>query len=265
MKFVLICHHDEPLSRTGLASWLNTIGELSGIIEIRENRSRMKKRIKSELKRSGMLGFIDVMAFVIYYKNKLAHIDKAYEKKALHDLQKKYGEVPSNIPILATHSPNSDEAKEFLLNTQPDFTIARCKTILKADIFNVASRGTYVMHPGICPEYRNAHGCFWAMVNEDYDNIGMTLLRVDDGIDTGPVYGYFKCKANFLKETHNTIQNKVVLDNLNDIEVKFQEIYDNTAKSIDTKGRSSGVWGQPWLSKYLKWKKKYTDQKDGVE
>ena len=41
------------------------------------------------------------------------------------------------------------------------------------------SLGTFVMHPGICPEYRNAHGCFWALANRDLARVGMTLLRAD--------------------------------------------------------------------------------------
>ena len=47
------------------------------------------------------------------------------------------------------------------------------------------------MHPGICPEYRNAHGCFWALANRDLNKVGMTLLRIDKGVDTGPTFGYY--------------------------------------------------------------------------
>ena len=69
--------------------------------------------------------------------------------------------------------------------------VARCKRILKERIFAVPRPGTYVLHPGICPEYRNAHGAFWALARRDLDKVGLTLLRIDKGVDTGPVYGYF--------------------------------------------------------------------------
>ena len=65
--------------------------------------------------------------------------------------------------------------------------------ILKRTIFEIPRAGTFVLHPGICPEYRNAHGCFWALANRDLDRVGMTLLRVDAGIDTGPVYLHGTC------------------------------------------------------------------------
>ncbi len=55
----------------------------------------------------------------------------------------------------------------FIERLRPDIAIARCKVILKRAIFEVPRAGTFVLHPGICPEYRNAHGCFWALARRD--------------------------------------------------------------------------------------------------
>ena len=150
------------------------------------------------------------------------------------------------------------EARKFIEDKSPDFTIARCKFLLKQAVFDIPKFGTYVFHPGICPEYRNAHGCFWAIVNNDYERVGMTMLRIDKGIDTGPVYGYFSYDYNPVKESHIEIQNRVVFDNLEAIKEKILEIFDGKAKSIEVdKNRKSGVWGQPQLFPYLKWKWRY--------
>ena len=54
---------------------------------------------------------------------------------------------------------------QLLKELAPDLMIARCKTLLKENVFSIPTHGTFVMHPGICPEYRNAHGCFWAIAN----------------------------------------------------------------------------------------------------
>jgi methionyl-tRNA formyltransferase len=110
------------------------------------------------------------------------------------------------------------------------------------------------MHPGICPEYRNAHGCFWALVYGDAENVGMTLLRVDSGVDTGPVYGYYRCRYDQTRESHAVIQDRVVFDNLDELKDKFQEIFTGAARIIDTSGRDSRAWGQPRLTSYLHWK-----------
>ena len=77
------------------------------------------------------------------------------------------------------------------------------------------------MHPGVCPEYRNAHGCFWALANGDAERVGMTLLKVDAGVDTGPVYGYYGCRYDESRDSHVVIQSRVVFDNLDTLRAKL--------------------------------------------
>jgi len=43
------------------------------------------------------------------------------------------------------------------------------------------------VHMGITPKYRGVHGAYWALVNKDYANCGVTVHLVDPGIDTGGV------------------------------------------------------------------------------
>ena len=107
------------------------------------------------------------------------------------------------------------------------------------------------MHPGICPEYRNAHGCFWAKASGDDDNVGMTLLRIDKGVDTGPVFGYFRVAAD-ARESHVVTQHRVVTEHLDAIRDTLLAIEAGTAPPIDTSGRRSAAWGQPWLSSLIK-------------
>jgi len=83
----------------------------------------------------------------------------------------------------------------------------------------------------------------------------MTLLRIDAGVDTGPVYGYYTCEFDEANESHVVIQSRVVFDNLDTLRAKFEEILDGQAQTIDTKGRESREWGQPWLTAYLRWKR----------
>jgi len=128
------------------------------------------------------------------------------------------------------------------------------ESILNARIFKQATAGTFVMHPGICPQYRNAHGCFWALAQRDMVNVGMTLLKVDNGVDTGPVYGYFRAGFDEVSATHNMIQSMMVFDNLDALRAKFEEILAGTARTIDTRACPSRAWGQPWLTCYMRWK-----------
>jgi folate-dependent phosphoribosylglycinamide formyltransferase PurN len=254
-RSVLICHHDEPLNRFGLARWMASFTDLAAIVVVHEPRARLWRRIRREIQRVGVLRFMDVLAFRIYYRFALAGTDHAWTEATLNNLFQRYADIPASCLVLEIPSPNSAEVVRLLQEIQPDFIVARCKNILQEQVFQAASIGTFVMHPGICPEYRNAHGCFWALARRDLDNVGMTLLRVDPGVDTGPVYGYYRCRFDESRESHVVIQHRVVFDNLDLLRAKFEEILGGRAQTIDTAGRSSRAWGQPWLLSYLRWKR----------
>jgi hypothetical protein len=214
----------------------------------------MWNRIRREIKRVGIARFPDVLAFRLYYRLVHATADQRWEVQRLEQICNVYPRLSASIPVLHTPSPNSKEALEFISRSGPDIVVARCKTLLKESIFTIPSRGTFVMHPGICPEYRNAHGCFWALANGDLERVGMTLLRIDKGVDTGAVYGYYTCNFDDLRDSHTIIQHRVVFDNLDALRKKFEEIFFGHARTIDTTGRGSAAWGQPWLTRYLLWK-----------
>jgi methionyl-tRNA formyltransferase len=166
----------------------------------------------------------------------------------------RYPAVGSSTKYLHVESPNSPEVESLLRETAPDIVIARCKSLLKESIFSIPRCGTFVMHPGICPQYRNAHGCFWALARQDRQNVGMTLLKIDRGVDTGPVYGYFRCQFNEHADSHHVIQHKVVFDNLDAIQASLLEIHHGRSIPVNTKGLPSGEWGQPWLTAYWKYR-----------
>ncbi len=254
MKTLLICHADAELDREGLARWLGSFSTLAGIVVIRETQQRFLRRVRREIRRVGPFRFLDVLAFRFYYRLTLSGIDHAWQREELRRMAAKYPPVPASLPVLTTPSPNSPEAEDFIRRQKPDLMLARCKTLLKKSVYSIPAKGTFVLHPGVCPEYRNAHGCFWALVNDDPSKVGATLLQIDEGVDSGPVYGYYTYPFDAQHESHQVIQWRVVLDNLDAIRDKLLEIDRGTASPIDTSGRLSGAWGQPWLSRYLGWK-----------
>lgn len=250
MRTLLICHEQAPLDREGLARWLGSFSTVAGIVTIRETRTRQRRRIAREIKRVGLWRFLDVLAFRAFYRIGLAAGDRDWERRALAQLRRWFPAYPE-APERLVSSPNDGDAEAFIRECAPDLVIARCKTLLREQVFSIPRHGTFVMHPGICPEYRNAHGCFWARAAGDHDNVGMTLLRIDRGVDTGPVFGYFRVAADPL-ESHVVTQHRSVLDHLDAIRDKLLEIESGAAVPIDTAGRRSATWGQPWLSAYLR-------------
>lgn len=254
MRTLLICHADSDLDREGLARWLASFSELVGLVVI-EERGQMRARLRHELKRVGWLRLVDVAAFRLFQWIFLANADAVLERLDVQRLLDNYAPLDQGLSKLTVATPNSAEAREFIASLAPDLVIARCKFILRESVFNIPRCGTFVMHPGICPEYRNSHGCFWALSRDDLDRVGMTLLRIDRGVDTGPVFGYFSYAYDEVADSHTTIQRRVVSENLPAIELLSSAVYRGEVEPIDTSGRMSRAWGQPWLSSYLRWKR----------
>ena len=252
---VLICHEEDRLDSEGLASWLASTMKLAGLLIIRDEPRRRWQAARREIRRVGAVKFLDVVAFRVYARLALASRDHAWKRGQLSRLREAYPADLDGVPRLLVSSPNSEEAREFLRRLQPDLAIARCKVILRREIFEIPRHGTFVLHPGICPEYRNAHGCFWALANRDLERVGMTLLRVDPGIDTGPVYLHATCDFDEVADSHTVIQYRAVFDNLDAIGRTLIAIGRGEAvQPVSTAGRRSAVWGQPRLTEYLKWK-----------
>ncbi|MBI3621541.1 MAG: formyl transferase [Nitrospirae bacterium] len=254
-RVVLLCHKRDRIDAGGLAAWLATSLTLAGIVLIHERPARTLRRVRREIRRVGFLRFLDVVAFRLYYRVALAGGDAAWVDEEVTQLLKKYPARFDDVPKLVVEDPNSDEVEAFVRRLRPDLMLARCKVILKPRIFEIPSRGTFVLHPGICPEYRNAHGCFWALANRDMDRVGMTLLRVDAGVDTGPIFLQAGYKFDEAVESHVVIQYRVVIENLADIAQRLVAICRGTARPLSVEDRRSGSWGQPWLSAYLRWKR----------
>jgi hypothetical protein len=254
MKTVLICHEEAIFDREGLARWMGSFSDLVGLVVLRETAERKRKRIRREIERVGRLRFADVLAFRAYYMARLAAADAAWERGVLADMARRFPALPSSVQVLVTTSPNTPEAQAFLTGLAPDLMIARCKTLLAERIFSIPTVGTFVLHPGICPEYRNAHGCFWALANDDVRKVGVTLLRIDKGIDTGPTFGYFSYAYDEVAESHIVIQQRCVTENLDAIRDRLRAVAEGRAIPLDTRGRPSGEWGQPWLTRYVRWK-----------
>ncbi len=229
---------------------------LAGLILITDDRRRLLTAATREIRRSGWLGFLDVVAYRTFARLRLHATDERWKSRQLEILKSKYPIALQDIPRVAVSNPNSDTAREFLKRLHPDIVIARCKYILKPDIFGLARVGAFALHPGVCPEYRNAHGCFWALVNRDVDRVGMTLLKIDSGIDTGPVYFQAGYPFDEVAESHVVIQYRVVIENLERIAAVLIDLCNGVpVAAVPTAGRKSAVWGQPRLTDYLRWKR----------
>jgi hypothetical protein len=254
-RVVVIAHHDAPLHTETLSRWVETWGKLVGIVVLHESRASFWKRVKRERKRIGFARLLDVLAFRVYYRLTHASRDAAWKRRLQARLAETLPSLLPTVPRCETTSPNSREAQEFIAQQSPDLMLALCKQIIAERVFSIPRAGTFVLHPGICPEYRNAHGCFWALANDDLERVGLTLLRIDRGIDTGPIFGYYTASFDERNDSHIVIQHRVLFENLTPIATRLVEIWRGNATPLSTAGRASEAYGQPWLTAWWKWKR----------
>lgn len=254
MRSVLICHAGDRFDGEGLAAWLASFTDLAGIVVLEETLGQKLARVRRELRRVGPLRLLDVLAMRAWQRLTQASADAAWMSRALAQLRLRYGAAP-NVPVIRAADVNDPAVLAFVRKHRPDFILARCKQLIRRKLIGMPRMGCFVMHPGICPEYRNAHGCFWALAQRDLGRVGMTLLRIDAGVDTGPVYGHYTYRFDERHESHVVIQYRVALENLDAVASKMHEIERGEAVAIDTHDRASGAWGQPWLTRYLRWQR----------
>jgi hypothetical protein len=253
-RVVLMCHEEDRIDREGLAAWIASSMHLAGIVILRERPGRKLKRVRSEIRRVGLARFLDVIAFRAYYRLRLTRSDAAWIDDETARLRARYPARLDDVATLEAAEPGTAAVRSFVSSLQPDLMIARCKFILAPEVFKLPRCGTFVLHPGICPEYRNAHGCFWALAHRDLARVGMTLLQVDEGIDTGRVLLQSTYDFDEVRESHVVIQYRAVLENLDDIASTLISVCEQGCRPISVEGRRSAVWGQPWLSAYRRWK-----------
>jgi hypothetical protein len=252
---VLLCHHDEPFDLEGLAAWLATTMRLVGLAVVHERTDQRWRAIARERCRTGWIGLLDAVAFRLYYRIAQARRDRAWARRVVARLRATYPVPTDAVPRIDVADPNGADVQAFVRHLAPDLALARVRPVLARDVVGIPSSGTFRLHPGICPEYRNADGCFWALSRRDLAHVGLTLLRIDADDNTGPVFLEAGCQFDELRESHRRIDYRVVLDNLDAIRRSLIEVVEERRRPIDTRDRLPAVWGHPRLSAYVRWKR----------
>jgi methionyl-tRNA formyltransferase len=84
-------------------------------------------------------------------------------------------------------SVNDPDCLALLKKIQPDIVVVNGTRIISKKVLAGIPAVFINTHAGITPKYRGVHGGYWALVNNDSANCGVTVHLVDSGIDTGGV------------------------------------------------------------------------------
>ena len=148
-RSVLICHRGALLDRNGLSAWLASFSDLAGIVELSETTGRTMQRIKAQVRRSGVWRLLDVFALP-YYRLTHATADRQFSTTPCRRSSR--GSVRRRTCPCCEPARSMRPRPSRFSRAAARTSSSRCKTLLKPAVFQVPSHGTYVLHPGVCPE-----------------------------------------------------------------------------------------------------------------
>jgi len=182
MKVVFACRNG--LSGYYIAGRLARKNLLSAII-VESGKTARKNKIRRIFQQSAFWqipgNFLN-FAFLFVYQTLQERAMRDFV--AAKELEAKF---PNGILEFHVDDINELSCKEFLEQQNPDYLVVMGTALLKAHIINIPSIAVLNIHGGLVPKYRNVHSDFWAYIHDDCDNIGTSILFLDEGIDTGDI------------------------------------------------------------------------------
>ena len=144
-----------------------------------------KYYLKRRIKKLGFNKVFGQMLFMLYNKWLLVKSkDRISVIKMENELSSKFY---SKKKFIKVKSVNSQETIQLLLQISPDIVVVNGTRIISRKVLQTIDAVFINIHVGITPKYRGVHGGYWALVNDDAENCGVSVHLVDEGIDTGGV------------------------------------------------------------------------------
>ena len=155
--------------------------------------SAISRRVlfKNRIRKLGLLAAVSQVAFVGLIRPFLRY----FAKQRINQICRLDGlecVEPMSTHITKIASANGEDCAKFLREAEAKVVIVNGTRILRPHILNSTSAIFLNTHQGITPEYRGAHGAYWALEQNDAANCGVTIHLVDEGIDTGNIVGQAK-------------------------------------------------------------------------
>lgn len=85
---------------------------------------------------------------------------------------------------------NDAEVVALAERLQPDVIAVFGTSLIRSALLRKGRLGIFNLHGGLSPRYRGADCTFWALYNGEPEQIGCTLHRIDEGIDTGSLIAH---------------------------------------------------------------------------
>ena len=90
-----------------------------------------------------------------------------------------------DAPLLESSDVSKERLKDLASEVDVGVSLG-CRRILRKEELSAPRYGTFNLHPSALPKYRGMHPDLYAIM-DGQTSVGITLHRMDTGIDTGPI------------------------------------------------------------------------------
>jgi len=142
--------------------------------------------LKRRMKKIGFFRVMDQLLFQVWVLPFLKLEAKGRRKQILRENNLTLKEIPENV-CEWIESVNSETCRNLLKELNPDIVIVNGTRIISTQSLAATHAIFLNTHAGITPKYRGVHGGYWALAQNDQENCGVTVHRVNKGIDTGGI------------------------------------------------------------------------------
>jgi hypothetical protein len=156
--------------------------DLTVIVEQPASRTLLLRR---RLLRLGAVRVVGQLLFMLFQKLQRKAMHARIEQlTSFHHLATTW---PPNIDLVRVPSVNAPDCISQLRTCAPRVVLVAGTRLIERAVLEAISAPFINYHAGITPKYRGVHGGYWAKVENDLDNFGVTVHLIDEGIDTGAV------------------------------------------------------------------------------
>lgn len=221
-------------------------GQFGSFPAILEQPVSRRAIIRNRVRKLGVPKVASQLLFLVGARPVLAYLARqrlAAVKRGL-DTRPIPPELVSNVS-----SVNSEDTIALIRQIAPEVIIVNGTRIIAERVLG-STEATFInTHAGITPQYRGAHGAYWALYCDDREHCGVTVHVVDPGIDTGEVIAQATIQPtaadNFV--TYPYLQIGAALPLLS---AAVKAAIDGRLGSRRAEG-PSGVWYHPGIVQYL--------------
>jgi folate-dependent phosphoribosylglycinamide formyltransferase PurN len=154
---------------------------LVGQIILESGKDAKKRKLLRMFKKSKIYRYPERILDLLFLQLFVQHTEHGVKK-----ILGKY-EYPKGKIILHVTDSNEDKCIRMISECKPELICIFGTAILTSKFLKQVSIPIINIHTGILPHYRNVHSDFWALHNKDFANIGVSIIRVDAGVDTGDI------------------------------------------------------------------------------